>query len=149
LMLTANIKKHNEAYRNTPLLRNLNKPKHESVQNRTCLERKKLAETFRKEIVQRMTRNLLDIQMLRLIQTQPMWGYKIKKQVETKFGVKLRHGALYPLLNALEKKGFLTSEKQRHGGRTRKVYTITRKGKQYLETYNSILREQLEGPDIK
>ncbi len=108
-----------------------------------------MAETFRKEIVRHMTKNLLDIQMLRLIQTQPMWGYRIKKQMENRFGVKLRHGALYPLLNALEKKGFLTSQKQQHGGRTRKVYTITRKAIQYLETYNSILREQLEGLDIK
>jgi len=108
-----------------------------------------LAETFRKEIVRRMTKNLPDIQMLRLIQTQPMWGYKIKKQVEAIFGVKLRHGALYPLLNGLEQKGFLTSEKQRHGGRTRKVYTITRKGKQYIEAYNSTLKEQLEGLDIE
>lgn len=108
-----------------------------------------MVETFRKEIVRRMTKNLPDIQILRLIQTQPMWGYKIKKQVEAIFGVKLRHGALYPLLNALEQKGFLTSEKQRHGGRTRRVYTITRKGKQYIEAYNSTLKEQLEGLDIE
>jgi len=108
-----------------------------------------LSETFRKEIVQHITKNLTDIQILRLIQTQPMWGYKIKKQVEAKFDVKLRHGALYPLLNTLEQKGFLTSEKKQHGGRTRKVYTITRKGKQYLEAYNSILKEQIKCSDIK
>jgi DNA-binding PadR family transcriptional regulator len=78
-----------------------------------------------------------------------MWGYKIKKQVETKFDVTLRHGALYPLLNSLEMKGFLTSQKQQQGGRTRKVYTITKKGKEYIETYNSILKEQIEIKDIK
>ena len=108
-----------------------------------------MSEAFRKEIVQHITKNLTDIQILRLIQTQPMWGYKIKKQVEAKFDVKLRHGALYPLLNTLEQKGFLTSEKKQHGGRTRKVYTITRKGKQYLEAYNSILKEQIKCSDIK
>ena len=105
---------------------------------------KKMAENFRKEIVQRVTRNLLDIQLLRLIQAQPMWGYKIKKQVETKFDVILRHGALYPLLNGMEQKGFLTSQKQQQGGRTRKVYTITKKGKEYIETYDSILKEQIQ-----
>jgi len=108
-----------------------------------------LTETFRKEIVQRMTRNLLDIQLLRLIQTQSMWGYRIKKQVEAMFGVKLRHGTLYPMLNTLEQKGFLTSKKQQKGGRTRRVYTMTRKGKQFLEAYNSILQEQIEGLDIR
>jgi len=130
-------------------LHNLNKLKHEPVQNRTCLESERLTETFRKELVQRMTRNLLDIQILRLIQAQPMWGYKIKKVVEVLFGVRLRHGALYPLLNKLERKDFLTSEKQKQGGRTRKVYTITRKGKLYIEAYAGILKEQLEGIDIK
>ena len=104
----------------------------------------KLTENLRREIVQRIIKNLLDIQILRLIQTQPMWGYKIKKQVETEFGVKLRHGALYPLLNTLEQKGFLKSQKQQQRGRTRKVYTITKKGKQYIETYASILKEQIE-----
>jgi len=103
-----------------------------------------LTETFQKEIVQRITKNLLDIQILKLINTEPMWGYKIKKEVETKFGVKLRHGALYPLLNSLEKKGFLTSQKQQQGGRTRKVYTITKKGKKYIETYHNILKEQIQ-----
>lgn len=110
---------------------------------------KELAEAYKEGIVQRITRNLLDIQMLRLIQTQPMWGYKIKKQAEKNFGVKLRHGALYPLLNALERESFLTSQNQRQGGRTRKVYTLTRKGEEYLNAYNSILKEQIEKRDIK
>jgi len=78
-----------------------------------------------------------------------MWGYRIKKRADALFSVKLRHGALYPLLNKLAQKGFLTSEKQQKGGRTRKVYTITRKGKQYLEAYNTIIKEQIEGLDIK
>lgn len=130
-------------------LHNLNKLEHEPVQNRTCLESERLTETFRERLVQRMTRNLLDIQILRLIQAQPMWGYKIKKVVEALFGVKLRHGALYPLLNKLEQKGFLTSEKQKQGGRTRKVYTITSKGKQYIDVYTGIIREQIGCSDIK
>jgi len=107
-----------------------------------------LTENFKKEIVQRITRNLLDIQILRLLNTEPMWGYKIKKQVETKYEVKLRHGALYPLLNTLEQKGFLKSQKQRQGGRTRKVYTITKKGEEYIEAYNTILKEQIKMLDV-
>jgi DNA-binding PadR family transcriptional regulator len=108
-----------------------------------------LTNNLRKEIVQRITKNLLDIQIMRLIQMQPMWGYRIKKQVETKFDVRLRHGALYPLLNALEQKGFLASQKQQQGGRTRKVYAITTDGKEYIETYASILKEQIQRQDIK
>jgi DNA-binding PadR family transcriptional regulator len=78
-----------------------------------------------------------------------MWGYKIKKQVEANYDVKLRHGALYPLLNTLEQKGFLKSQKQQQGGRTRKVYAITKKGEEYIEAYNSILKEQIQKQDIK
>lgn len=110
---------------------------------------KGLTDAYKKEIVQRITRNLLDIQILRLIHTQPMWGYMIKKTAEAKFRVTLRHGALYPLLNNLEKESFITSQKQHHGGRTRKVYTLTRKGQEYIDTYNTILQEQIQGRDIE
>lgn len=108
-----------------------------------------LSEQFKKEIVQRITKNLLDIQILRLIQTQPMWGYKVKKQAETKFGVRLRHGALYPLLNKMEKDGLLTSRKESKGGRVRKVYTITSKSEECLEAYRSVLREQMKNSDVE
>jgi PadR family transcriptional regulator, regulatory protein PadR len=103
-----------------------------------------MSETYKKEIVQHIIRNLLEIQLLRIVQAQPTWGYKIKKQVETDFNIKLRHGALYPALNTLEKKGFLESKKQRKDGRSRKVYTITENGKIYLQTYYGILKTQLE-----
>lgn len=126
-----------------------NKLKHKPVQNRPDKNVEILSETYKKEIVQRITRNLLDIQILRLVRMAPTWGYMIKKQAEIRFGVKLRHGALYPLLNSLEQESFLTSEKQSKGGRTRKVYTITKKGEQYLEAYDSILREQIKKEDIK
>jgi DNA-binding PadR family transcriptional regulator len=108
-----------------------------------------LNKTFKNEIVQRITRNLLDIQILRIIQTQPIWGYRIKKQAKALFEVKLRNSTLYPLLNDLERKGFLTSTKQQKTGRTRKVYTLTRKGIRYLEAYYSTLREQIQKSDIK
>ena len=108
-----------------------------------------MAETYQKELVQRIIKNLLDIQLLRMVQAQPLWGYKIKKKAETNFHIKLRHGALYPTLNSLEQKGFLTSQKQTKGGRARKIYTITPKGAEYLQSYYDILKEQIEGEDLK
>ena len=108
-----------------------------------------MAETYQKEIVQRMIKNLLDIQLLRMVQAQPLWGYKIKKKVEANFHIKLRHGALYPMLNSLEKKGFLTSQRQTKGGRARKVYTITKNGREYLQSYYDVLKEQIDCKDLK
>jgi PadR family transcriptional regulator PadR len=102
-----------------------------------------MSETYKKEIVQHIIRNLLDIQLLRIIKTEPTWGYKIKKQVENDFNIKIRHGALYPTLNNLEEKGFVDSKKQQKDGRARKVYTITTNGKAYLKTYYDILQGQL------
>jgi len=108
-----------------------------------------MAKNYRRELVQRIIKNLLDIQLLRMVQAQPLWGYIIKKKVEKNFQIKLRHGALYPTLNSLEQRGFLKSQKQTKGGRARKVYTITKDGKKYLQTYYDIHKEQLEGKDLK
>jgi DNA-binding PadR family transcriptional regulator len=102
-----------------------------------------MSETYKKEIVQHIIRNLLDIQLLRIIHAQPTWGYQIKKQVETLFNVKLRHGALYPTLKALETRGFLVCKKQPKSGRSRKVYVITKDGEDYLQTYRNIIKELL------
>jgi DNA-binding PadR family transcriptional regulator len=103
-----------------------------------------MMETYKKEIVQHIIRNLLEIQLLRIIEVQPTWGYKIKKQVETDFSIKIRHGALYPALNLLEKRGFVESKKQQKAGRSRKVYTITSDGQSYLKTYYSIMQGQIK-----
>jgi PadR family transcriptional regulator PadR len=108
-----------------------------------------LTEDFRKQIVQRISRNFLDILILRLIQAEPMWGYKIIKKTEKLFGIKLRHGALYPLLNSLEEEGYTRSIKTTKEGRVRKVYEITTKGIQLIDAYNEVLKEQLKGLDIK
>lgn len=103
-----------------------------------------MEENLKKEIVQHITKNLLDIQILHIINKQPTWGYKIKKQIEATSGLKIRHGALYPLLKKLEEKGLITSQKQQQGKRTRKIYTTTQKGKTYIQTYYNIIVEQMQ-----
>jgi len=108
-----------------------------------------VTEKSEESLVKRITRSLLDIQILRLLKSSPMWGYKIKKTAETQFDIKLRHGALYPTLNCLDKKGYVTVEKQQVGGRARKVYTLTRKGNEYLDRYYKVLKQQLKDEDLK
>ena len=78
-----------------------------------------------------------------------MWGYKIIKKSEQLFGIKLRHGKLYPLLNSLNDEGFLASQKTTKGGRTLKVYKITTKGKQFVETYMSLIDQQRQRLDLR
>ncbi|MEM2466835.1 MAG: PadR family transcriptional regulator [Candidatus Bathyarchaeia archaeon] len=102
-----------------------------------------MEENLKKEIVQHITKNLLDIQVLSIINKQPTWGYQIKKQIEAISGLKIRHGALYPLLRKLEDKGLITSQKQQLGKRTRKIYTVTQRGRMYINAYHNVMQEQL------
>ena len=106
-----------------------------------------MSEVFKREIVQHIVRNLLDVQLLRIVQAGPTWGYRIKKQVEAESGVRLRHGALYPALKVLQDRGFVESRRQRESGRVRKVYVITEAGRVYLQTYYGVLLAQLKGED--
>ncbi len=108
-----------------------------------------MPEGFKNEIVQRMFRNFLDLMVLRLVKAEPLWGYKIIRDVEEEYGVTLRHGALYPLLNNLEKKGLMRSKKEARKGRVRKVYEITSKGIQLVDAYNEFLKEQMQKQDVK
>ena len=113
------------------------------------MERDTLIETFIEEIRQRFARVFLDVLILKLVQIEPMWGYRIIKETERTFGVKLRHGALYPLLHSLEVKGFLRSRREVKKGRVRKVYDITSKGIQFIDFYHDFLREQLQTLKLK
>ena len=108
-----------------------------------------MTENPKDHFVQRITKNFLDILILRLIQSEPMWGYKIIKKTKSLFGIKLRHGALYPLLNSLESQGYAQSQKTTVKGRTRKIYQITPKGKKLVEAYYDFLKDQLEKLDIE
>jgi PadR family transcriptional regulator PadR len=103
-----------------------------------------MTKSFKKGIVQRIFRNFLDVMVLKLVQNEPMWGYKIIKCVEEQHEIKLRHSALYPLLGKLEKDGFLRSNKEAKEGRIRKIYQITSKGIQLVDAYNEVLNEQMK-----
>jgi DNA-binding PadR family transcriptional regulator len=81
--------------------------------------------------------------ILQLIETKPTWGYDIIKKTETTYKVKLRHGALYPMLNKLKAKGFIKCRKELQKGRVRKIYAITQDGRLLLHVYYDFLIEQM------
>ena len=113
------------------------------------MEPETLIETFIEEVKQRFARVFLDMLVLKLVQIEPMWGYRIIKETEKMFGVKLRHSALYPLLHSLEVKGFLKSRREVKDGRVRKVYEITSKGIQFIDSYHDFLKKQLQTLKLK
>ncbi len=120
-----------------------------TVQIKKKMESGMLTETYLKEFRERFARDFLDILVLRLIHSEPMWGYKIIKKVEKLFNIKLRHGALYPLLKELKANSFVISKEEVQGRRVRKVYEITPKGTQLVESYYDFLREQLQMLNIR
>jgi len=100
-------------------------------------------EAFTKDMKRRFVKSFLGMLVLKLIKNEPMWGYKILKKTEALYQIKLRHGALYPLLKALEANGFIKGKQELEKGRIRKVYVITPKGTQLIETYQDFLKQQL------
>jgi PadR family transcriptional regulator PadR len=56
-------------------------------------------------------------------------------------GYRLSPGTLYPMLHAMESKGYLTSRVQRDGRVTRKLYKATKLGKRGLDLAKLKVRE--------
>lgn len=98
---------------------------------------------FAAELEHRLVKDFLDILILELVEAQPMWGYMIIKKTESQYGVKLRHGALYPMLNSLDARGFIRSKRQLEKGRVRKVYEITSEGRKMLDVYLEFMKKQM------
>lgn len=56
-------------------------------------------------------------------------------------GYKLSAGTLYPMLHALERRGYLRSRERRTGRTARRLYRITARGRAALEEAQEKLRE--------
>jgi len=65
-------------------------------------------------------------------------------------GYRLSPGTVYPLLQSLEKRGYLRSRRLRAGGSTRRLYRATPLGRRALQTARGKLKELfgelVEGP---
>ena len=85
------------------------------------------------------------IMILRLLADQPMYGYQMVKELQTRSDgyFDLEQGTLYPALHRLEREGFVRSEWQVvEDGPSRKYYHITEEGNSFLndlmETWNEL-----------
>ncbi len=85
-----------------------------------------------KEVSTKLTKGLLDLIILQFVSTQPMHGYEIITKIRKNFGVYFGPSTVYPLLNTLEKKGFVKSEWNMNSERPRKIYSLTSNGQNML-----------------
>ena len=85
-----------------------------------------------KEVQVKLMKGLLDLIVLQFMSAQPMHGYQIITKIRKTFGVYFGPSTIYPLLNALEKRGYVKSEWNMSSERPRKVYRLTTEGQSLL-----------------
>ncbi|HVT49593.1 MAG TPA: helix-turn-helix transcriptional regulator [Vicinamibacterales bacterium] len=76
----------------------------------------------------------LDLLLLAAVQARPLHGYAIAEALRDRSdgAFDLAEGTLYPALHRLERSGLLSSQWSEVGGRRRRVYQITAKGRRSL-----------------
>lgn len=85
-----------------------------------------------KEVQVKLMKGLLDLIILQFLSSTPMHGYQVITKIRKTFGVYFGPSTIYPLMNALEKKGYVKSEWNMDSERPRKVYNLTNEGRNLL-----------------
>lgn len=85
--------------------------------------------------VQGFARDIHELLVLSTLRDDAKHGYQIALDVETDSDgrFRFRHGTLYPILHRLEGEGMIQGSWSTEGGRRRKVYALTRAGRNHLE----------------
>lgn len=71
---------------------------------------------------------------------EPIYGAWIIEEL-ARHGYRLSAGTLYPMLHAMEKKGYLTSHEERYGKTKRRLYRATDAGREAMEIAHGKARE--------
>ena len=88
--------------------------------------------TPKRQIEAKLMKGLLDLVILQFLKSQPMHGYQIITNIRKNFGVYFGPSTIYPLLSALEEKGYIKSQWDLSNERPRKVYGLTPEGQNLL-----------------
>jgi len=102
--------------------------------------REKKMSITHKNVQTKLTKGLLDLIILQLLDTHPMHGYEIIVTIHKFYGVSFGASTIYPLLSTMEKKNCIKCEWNMNGERPRKVYSLTSDGKYLLDYTAGSLR---------
>ena len=77
----------------------------------------------------------MDFLLLSAIAREPLHGYGVVEAIRRATGseLELAEGTVYPVLYRLERAGLLASSWKTVGGRRRRIYRLTRRGRTRLE----------------
>lgn len=89
-------------------------------------------ESMNRQVKMRLMKGLLDMIVLEILQGEATHGYQIISRIRKTFGVYFGASTIYPLLTALEQKGYVKSAWNMSAARPRKVYTLTPEGERLL-----------------
>jgi PadR family transcriptional regulator len=92
-----------------------------------------LNNNYQREIHIKLMRGLLDIIILQYLYHESMHGYQLINEIRRKFDIYFGPSEVYPLLRALEKRGYVKSTWRTGPGRTKKMYELTKAGKNALK----------------
>ena len=104
---------------------------------------------IQKEVQNKLTKGLLDLIILQFLSVEPMHGYQIITKIRRTFGVYFGPSTIYPLLAALEKKGYVHSEWNMNSERPRKTYKLTPEGQNilnYTENTLNLICQKISAP---
>lgn len=95
-------------------------------------------------------RGHLDLLVLSALESGAQHGYLLIGELRERSGgtFDLPEGTVYPALHRLEKAGLLTSRWNAVGGRRRRVYELSRKGKKVLADERRAWREFARGVEL-
>ena len=96
-------------------------------------------ENYQKQIQTKLAKGLLDMIVLQYLSQESVHGYQLILKIRKGFGVYFGPSTVYPMLGVLEKKGLLKSTWNTDSDRPRKIYEITKEGRNVLSfTENSL-----------
>jgi DNA-binding PadR family transcriptional regulator len=83
---------------------------------------------------------LIRLHVLHHAAERALYGYWMIEELD-RHGYRMSPGTLYPLLHALERKGYLKSRTKGGGRRARRLYRATKKGRAALRMAKDKVRE--------
>ena len=87
------------------------------------------------ELDKSLTSGSMPLLVLKLLEDGDLYGYQMIEELRRRSGdaFRLKAGTLYPLLHALEEKGFVTAyERTAESGKARRYYHLTKQGRDAL-----------------
>ena len=88
-----------------------------------------------------LKRGLLEVCVLAAIKGEDSYGYKIIKDMKPY--IAMSESTLYTILKRLEMADMLTVRTAEHGGRLRKYYHITERGRNRIEEFKEEWKEMM------